>query len=71
MEAKGRRCLVAMAHVSKKAEVTGTVAQAIAEAGQIDAVVNNAGILISNSVEALEEGEWDAVLDVNAKGRSW
>ena len=27
-----------------------------------------AGILISNSVEDLEEEQWDAVLDVNAKG---
>ena len=41
---------------------------AIASAGQVDAVVNNAGILISNTVEVLEEEQWDAVLDVNAKG---
>ncbi len=44
------------------------VAAAIAAAGQIDAVVNNAGILIANSVDELKESEWDAVLDVNAKG---
>ncbi len=68
IEAKGRRCFVALADVSKKAEVAAMVAQAIKDAGQIDAVVNNAGILISNSVDALEEEQWDAVLDVNAKG---
>ena len=44
------------------------VAKAVREAGHIDAVVNNAGILISNSVEKLEEAQSDAVLDVNAKG---
>lgn len=66
--AKGRRSFVAMADVSRKAEVQAMVEAAIAQAGQIDVVVNNAGILISNSVEQLEEEHWDAVLDVNAKG---
>ncbi len=68
IEAHGRRCFVATADVSRKAEVRAMVAGAIAAAGRIDAVVNNAGILISNSVEDLEEEQWDAVLDVNAKG---
>jgi NAD(P)-dependent dehydrogenase (short-subunit alcohol dehydrogenase family) len=68
IEAKGRRAFVALADVSKKAEVRTMVEQAIEDAGHIDAVVNNAGILISNSVENLEEEQWDAVLDVNAKG---
>lgn len=67
-EAKGRRCSTALADVSNKAEVQAMVAQAIAAMGQVDAVVNNAGILISNTVEALEEAQWDAVMDVNAKG---
>jgi 3-oxoacyl-[acyl-carrier protein] reductase len=44
------------------------IAAAIAQAGQVDAVVNNAGILIARSVDELAEHEWDAVLDVNAKG---
>ena len=68
IEAKGRRVVVALADVSLKAEVTAMVNHAIKEAGQVDAVVNNAGILTSNSVDDLEEEQWDAVLDVNAKG---
>ncbi len=68
VEAHGRRCFAATADVSRKAEVRVMVAGAIAAAGRIDAVINNAGILISNSVEDLEEEQWDAVLDVNAKG---
>jgi len=44
------------------------VAEAIAAAGHVDAVVNNAGILVANSVEDLGEDQWDAVMDVNAKG---
>ncbi len=68
VETNGRRCFVTLADVSKKAEVTAMVNQAIAHMGQVDVVVNNAGILISNTVEALEEEQWDSVLDVNAKG---
>ncbi len=66
--ALGRRSFALFADVSRKSEVVAMVAAAIAEAGCIDAVVNNAGILIPNSVEDLEEAQWDAVLDVNAKG---
>jgi 3-oxoacyl-[acyl-carrier protein] reductase len=57
-----------LADVSDAAAVRAMVQAGVAAAGQIDAVVNNAGILIANSVEALEEAQWDAVMDVNAKG---
>jgi 3-oxoacyl-[acyl-carrier protein] reductase len=68
IEALGRRAFAVHADVSSKAEVKAMVAQAIAEASHIDAVVNNAGILITSPVETLEEDVWDAVMDVNAKG---
>lgn len=63
-----RRAFTALGDVSRKADVAAMVAAAIDAAGHIDAVVNNAGILIANSVDDLKEEEWDAVLDVNAKG---
>jgi 3-oxoacyl-[acyl-carrier protein] reductase len=44
------------------------VARTLAELGTIDALVNNAGILIAATVETLPEDAWDAVMDVNAKG---
>ncbi len=68
ISALGRKAYTVLADVSSKAEVTAMIASAIAQAGAIDAVVNNAGILIANSVEDLEEEQWDAVMDVNAKG---
>lgn len=68
ISAGGRQAFAIPADVSRKAEVTAMVASAVAQAGAIDAVVNNAGILISNSVEELGEDQWDAVMDVNAKG---
>jgi NAD(P)-dependent dehydrogenase (short-subunit alcohol dehydrogenase family) len=64
----GRRGIALIADVSDRAQVRSMVDQALAQAGQIDVVVNNAGILIPGSVEALGEDQWDAVMDVNAKG---
>jgi len=38
------------------------------EFGRLDILVNNAGIITYSPVEELDESEWDAVMDVNAKG---
>jgi 3-oxoacyl-[acyl-carrier protein] reductase len=54
--------------VSDRAQVHAMAELAIKEAGHIDVVVNNAGILIPAAFEKIEESVWDAVLDVNAKG---
>jgi 3-oxoacyl-[acyl-carrier protein] reductase len=64
----GRRAWTLTADVSDAAAVRAMAEAAIAAAGHIDALVNNAGILIANSVEDLQEAQWDAVMDVNAKG---
>lgn len=68
IRALGRRAFVYFADVSNKADVVAMVGKAIADAGHIDIVVNNAGILIPGEVEALSEETWDAVMAVNAKG---
>ncbi|WHQ85211.1 SDR family NAD(P)-dependent oxidoreductase [Tritonibacter mobilis] len=68
IRAAGQRALCLYADVSDKAQVEAMVAQARADLGEIDAVVNNAGILISGPVDGLPEQVWDAVMDVNAKG---
>jgi 3-oxoacyl-[acyl-carrier protein] reductase len=68
IEAMGRRSAALIADVSDRAEVRAMAQDAIKRMGQVDAVVNNAGILIAASVEALGEEQWDAVMDVNAKG---
>ncbi len=68
IEGIGRRAVVLHADVSDRAAVQAMVADAIARCGHIDAVVNNAGILIPGAVETLAEADWDSVMDVNAKG---
>jgi NAD(P)-dependent dehydrogenase (short-subunit alcohol dehydrogenase family) len=46
----------------------GLVAQAVEEFGQLDVVVNNAGILRDGFIAGLEEAQWDAVINVHLKG---
>lgn len=67
-EAFGVRAIGLHADVSDKGQVQAMVDELNAKFGRIDAVVNNAGILISGTVDALPEQHWDAVMDINAKG---
>jgi len=68
IEATGRRALIVYADVSSKVDVEAMVKKTADAFGRIDAIVNNAGILIASDVEHLKEEHWDSVLDVNAKG---
>ncbi|ARM90937.1 MULTISPECIES: SDR family NAD(P)-dependent oxidoreductase [Rhizobium] len=68
IESFGRRALIVFADVSNKADVGRMAGEVRAAFGHLDAVVNNAGILISGDVEGLKEEYWDSVMDVNAKG---
>lgn len=68
IEKAGRRALSVYADVSRKIDVEAMIKKTIDAFGRIDAVVNNAGILIASDVEHLKEEHWDSVLDVNAKG---
>jgi len=58
---------------SCKADVTSTngpreiVATALAEFGQLDAVVNAAGIISSGATQDTSDGDWDAMMDVNVR----
>lgn len=54
--------------VTIASSVTRSVAQAAERFGRLDIVCANAGISTMNRVVDLTEQEWDANLDVNAKG---
>ncbi|WP_288050741.1 SDR family NAD(P)-dependent oxidoreductase [Acidiphilium sp.] len=66
--AHGSKTLALAADVSRRDEVQAMVTDVVTAFGRIDALINNAGILIPSPVVSLAEVDWDAVMDVNAKG---
>ncbi len=54
--------------VSSTASITTAFDQIVAKLGQIDVLVNNAGIRANGPSLALTEADWDMVLAVNLKG---
>ncbi len=64
----GVKCLGICCDVTKWDEVKDMVDRVLKEFGKIDILVNNAGIITAAPVLELEEDEWDAIMEVNAKG---
>ncbi len=56
------------ADVTKLYEVEAMYESIVKEFGQIDIVVNNAGIARDKSIKKMSEEDWDAVINVNLKG---
>lgn len=63
-----RRAVLYLADVSDKAAVDAMARGFLETFGKVDAIVNNAGILIAGAMDGLPEQAWDSVMDVNAKG---
>ena len=63
-----RKAYVYPVDVSKKADVDAMVKAALSDAGRIDVLVNNAGILKLSLLQDLDEATWDAHFNVNVKG---
>jgi meso-butanediol dehydrogenase/(S,S)-butanediol dehydrogenase/diacetyl reductase len=55
-------------NVTSKASVTAMAHTVLAQYGQIDVLVNNAGIIALGPLVTLAEADWDRVIDVNLKG---
>jgi len=68
IEQRGRRGLALCADVGKKAEVVAAVDAASAALGKIDILVNCAGVGRNAWLHFMEEEDWDAVMESNAKG---
>ncbi|MBI4608347.1 MAG: SDR family oxidoreductase [Candidatus Rokubacteria bacterium] len=70
VEALGRRALVVPTDVREEASVRAMVERALETFGQIDILVNTAGITgpIETPVQEVKVEEWDEVLAVNLRG---
>ncbi len=64
----GGRAVFARLDVSSQADWEAIVATAVQRFGSLDVLVNNAGILVTSSIEDMSVETWDRVMDVNAKG---
>lgn len=64
----GKRALPLIGDVSRKAEVEEIFSRIIQEWGQVDVVINCAGISGRGATVDLTEEEWDRTLSVNLKG---
>jgi NAD(P)-dependent dehydrogenase (short-subunit alcohol dehydrogenase family) len=68
--AAGGRATANTDNVATWAGASALVEQAVGEFGQLDVVVNNAGILRDNFIASMEESQWDSVLAVHLKGHA-
>ncbi|MBC7299691.1 MAG: SDR family NAD(P)-dependent oxidoreductase [Nocardia sp.] len=66
--AAGGRAVANTDNVATWAGAQALIAQAVAEFGKLDIVVNNAGILRDGFIPAMAESDWDAVVAVHLKG---
>ena len=67
LRAQDARCLYVHADVAQEADVHALVDAAIARFGRLDIVVNNAGIVAVQTVEASSVDDWDRVMAVNVR----
>jgi NAD(P)-dependent dehydrogenase (short-subunit alcohol dehydrogenase family) len=68
---RGRRCLVVPADVTDASECDALVLAAMAEFGQIDVLVNNAGVAHATPASRESPADFRAVIDVNLHGAYW
>ena len=54
--------------VTKEDDWRAAIAAAVERYGKLDILVNNAAILLPNTIEDTPEEEWDRIMAVNAKG---
>ncbi|MAS94840.1 MAG: SDR family oxidoreductase [Verrucomicrobiales bacterium] len=68
IEEKGRRCFTISGDVGNKEDVNAMFSAVVAEMGQLDCLVNNAGRQTFAPLLELKEEDWDKTIRTNLKG---
>lgn len=68
IEQLGVRSIFVKADVSKSDDAENLITKSVEAFGQLDVLVNNAGITRDNLSIRMSEQDWDLVLDINLKG---
>jgi NAD(P)-dependent dehydrogenase (short-subunit alcohol dehydrogenase family) len=67
VEEKGRRALVLPADVTKREEVHNAITNVVEQWGNIDILINNAGMNIRSQALNVTDEEWQTIMDTNLK----
>jgi len=68
IDAEGGKASFCVTDVTKRGQVIALAEQTIKEYGQIDVIINNAGLMPISRLAELKVDEWDLMIDVNIKG---
>ena len=68
IRALGVECLMMQGDVAKKEDARRLVAATIEKFGQIDILINNAGITRDKTMKKMTDEDWEAVISVNLNG---
>jgi NAD(P)-dependent dehydrogenase (short-subunit alcohol dehydrogenase family) len=67
LRGRGGRALAIPTDVTSRVAVDALVAKTLEATRRVDVVVNNAGVFVWRAFAALEEADWDRILDTNLK----
>ncbi len=68
IEAEGGRAHAVVMDVTEAASIARALDAAQARFGPVSVLINNAGVTVTKPALALDEADWDAVIDTNLKG---
>jgi len=68
IEAKGFKAKSIPVDVTKRDSVQSLVSEVLKEFGQIDILINCAGIILRKPIEEVTDEEWNSLMDVNLRG---
>jgi 3-oxoacyl-[acyl-carrier protein] reductase len=68
IKAQGGEALPVAGDVALEDDANNLIKQAVAAYGQVDILINNAGITRDGLLLRMKDADWDAVLDTNLKG---
>jgi NAD(P)-dependent dehydrogenase (short-subunit alcohol dehydrogenase family) len=70
VEAMGARCVALQTDISDESQVEKLAADALSACGQVDILINNAGVsqLSYTPTESLPIREWDRIVNINLRG---
>jgi 3-oxoacyl-[acyl-carrier protein] reductase len=68
LETSGRMIVLTKGDISQADDAGALIETALSELGQLDVLVNNAGITRDTLMMRMSEDDWDAVLNTNLKG---